>query len=124
MRQFLSFTIALLLTLHFVTATPAAPPRVKIEQIRVGFQAEGELKRFKIGPWTPIRVELTNGSEVLSQNDYILVTESADGDDTPYEYTERHLLPTLQPGEQITLMTYVKPASTSSDISVSVRSSD
>jgi len=125
MRHFFSVWLGLLLCLVLCSPIQAAPPaRLNIDQIRVGFQAENDQTRFKTAAWTPVRVDVTNGAEVLGRNDYVLVTESTDGDDMPYQYTERRLLPTLQPGEQITLMTYVKPGTAGSEITVTVRSTD
>jgi hypothetical protein len=108
-------------------ASAADPIRITIDQVRIGFTAEGDTTgatRFKIGAWTPIRVDVTNGPQVVSQNDYELITETTDGDDMPYQFPEHSRLPTLQPDEQITLMTFVKPGSSSSEITVSIRSSD
>jgi hypothetical protein len=125
MRHLFSVLLSVLPCLLLCSPIQAAQPtRLNIDQIRIGFQAEKDQTRFKTAAWTPVRVDVTNGAEVLGRNDYLLVTESTDGDDMPYQYTERRLLPTLQPGEQITLMTYVKPGTAGSEITVTVRSTD
>ncbi|MFL5245432.1 MAG: hypothetical protein ACJ8FY_25325 [Gemmataceae bacterium] len=132
MRPFFCIWLGLLLGLASFNPIQAAPPaKLSIDQIRVGFQSVTDSTGtkagagiFKTAAWTSVRVDVTNGPDVLGRNDYLLVTESTDGDDMPFQYTERRLLPTLQPGEQITLMTYVKPGTAGSEITVSVRSAD
>ena len=48
----------------------AAPPRVEVQTIRVGFDASGSSMKasntFKIGTWTPVWVQLRGGAERFS----------------------------------------------------------
>ncbi|HEV3236347.1 MAG TPA: hypothetical protein VGZ25_05135, partial [Gemmataceae bacterium] len=131
MRHFLRGLVGLLICAGLARPASAADPiKLAIDQVRVGFEGDADRVvgsvqlRFKTGAWTPIRVDVTNGQQVVSQNDYVLITETTDGDDMLYQFPEHSRLPTLQPGEQITLMTFVKPGSSSSEITVSIRSSD
>src|SRR6266702_287066 len=105
-----------------VTSRASAAPRLNIDQIRIGFTAEGDMTRFKTGAWTPVRIDVTNGPEVISQQDYVILSETIDGDEMPYQFPESRGLPTLQPNEQITLMTFVKPGGNINEITFSIRS--
>ena len=62
------------------------------------------------------------GSERLNAGTYDLVVETTDGDDLQNVYTERRFLPTLEPRETAILQAFVRPGSSNSDITVSVRS--
>jgi hypothetical protein len=65
----------------------AAPPKVEVLNIRVGFDASGSSMKasntFKIGTWTPVWVQLRAGGEQFSGFMEVLV---ADDDGTPTAY--------------------------------------
>src|SRR5690349_20379484 len=110
----------------------AQPPKVDITGIRIGYtgsvhRAAGGGKntgptRYKTGAWAPVYVDLQIGNERIDANSYELVVETTDADDMQNVYVERRFLPTLEPREQPTLLAYVRPGNTGSEITVTVRS--
>jgi hypothetical protein len=109
------------------TAFAQGTRKIKIEKVQVGFPATVESSRYKAAAWTPVYVYLTNeGSEKIDGKDYALVVETTDSDDVQNQYTERRLLPLLNPGESTNppLLAYVRPGGDTSEITVHVQNSE
>jgi hypothetical protein len=108
--------------------TAAAPaqriPKVRIDDngVHVGFKTGSEASGAKVGAWTPVYVDLTAGSERVSQSDGDIVVETTDSDELQNAFTVR--LPPLEPHEQTTIVTYARPGGSGSDIIVSIRDPD
>jgi hypothetical protein len=101
--------------------------KIKIEKVQVGFPHTAETTWYKAGAWTPVYVYLTNeGSDAVNTGEYALVVETADSEDVQNHYTERRLLPLLNPGESTNapLLAYVRPGGDTSEITVQVQSND
>jgi hypothetical protein len=108
------------LSLVCIAALPAAGVSqqrepVHIEQVRIGFQRIGPDYLFKAGAWTPVYVDLKAWSKKVS--DVKLTVESIDSDDIRNRYTVT--IPSLDGDEQLTVLTYTKPGSSASEITVS-----
>src|SRR5713226_7207351 len=101
--------------------------KIKIEKVQVGFPKTVESSFYKAAAWTPVYVYLTNeGSEKIDGKEYALVVETTDSEDVQNHYTERRLLPLLNPGEATNppLLTYVRPGGDTSEITVHVQNSE
>jgi hypothetical protein len=101
--------------------------KIKIEKVQVGFPKTVEASFYKAAAWTPVYVYLTNeGSESIDGKDYALVVETTDSEDVQNHYTERRLLPLLNPGESTEkpLLAYVRPGGDTSEITVHVQNSE
>jgi len=101
--------------------------KIKIEKVQVGFQSTAESSRYKAAAWTPVYIYLTNeGSEKIDGKEYALVVETTDSEDVQNHYTERRLLPLLNPGESTNppLLAYVRPGGDTSEITVHVQNSE
>jgi hypothetical protein len=121
---FLSLGIAVGL---FLPAQLAAEelPTVTIDSVRLGFPQSGGKSLYRIGMWNPVYVSVTVQNGVLNKNAYTLVTETTDGDDLENEFPEQRLLPPIKPGDgSVTLVTYVRPGSAESEVTVSLRTTE
>ncbi len=101
--------------------------KIKIEKVQVGFPKTVEASFYKAAAWTPVYVYLTNeGSEKIDGKEYALVVETADSEDVQNHYTERRLLPLLNPGESTNppLLAYVRPGGDTSEITVHVQNNE
>ena len=92
---------------------PRTPP-VTIENIRVGFRQEANAQAFKVGTWTPVRVDLKGGPERFQG---VLEVVVPDDDGTP---TSSAAPWTSAPGGPATVTAYVRPGSTQPRFTVSV----
>src|SRR5260370_9776909 len=101
--------------------------KIKIEKVQVGFPKTVEASCYKAAAWTPVYVYLTNeGSEKIDGKEYALVVETTDSEGVQNHYTERRLLPLLNPGESTNppLLAYVRPGGETSAITVHVHNND
>lgn len=110
---------SLIATLALALLAPSAAlgQKLKRTQItadpRVGFQAGllanegGKEYLFKAGLWAPVSVDIVVGDEPLPGAE--LSVESADSDDVQNTYTVK--LPALNPGQAVTVNTYVRVGS-------------
>ncbi len=104
----------------------ADTPRVEITGVRVGFPGSinrsnnrgAAQTRFKAGAWAPVYVDLDVRDAPLPRGSYVLVVETTDSDDMQNVYVEKRFLPTVQPNEQPTLLTYARIGSSNSEITV------
>ena len=104
----------------------AQTPRVEITGVRVGFPGSihragsgmGPQGRFKPGHWAPVYVDLDVREAALKAGTYVLQVETTDSDDMQNVYVEKRFLPTVEPKEQPTLLTYVRLGSGNSEVNV------
>jgi hypothetical protein len=107
----------------------AQTPRVEITGVRIGFRGSiirsnnrgAAQTRFKSGAWAPVEVDLEVKDAPLQAGSYILVVETTDSDDMQNVYVETRFLPTIQPKEQPTLLAYVRPGGSNSEVTVTVQ---
>ncbi len=119
MRHSVLVGLALALALELPPAALAQPrTKTRIEKVQVGFPTSPQTGEFKAGAWTPVYVHVTAGSEGIGKGE-VLVVEASDSDDVRNHYTVP--LPPLNPGESDLVLTYTKPGSANSEISVSLR---
>ena len=84
LRRWPTLWLALLATIGPAGAFAAAPDKIAVENIRVGFDSPGKgPNTFKIGTWTPVWVQLRAGPERFSGFMEVLVH---DDDGTPVAY--------------------------------------
>ncbi len=100
----------------------AAPPKVEVQTIRVGFDASGSSMKasnsFKIGTWTPVWVQLRGGAERFSG---IMEVRVADDDGTPSAFR----MPVDVGANKTERFTaYVRPGSRDPDISIRLVDND
>lgn len=114
--------VVLALTLGVAGPVAAQVPRIQITGVRLGYAGGvAKLQRLKAGAWAPVSIDVQCGLEPLSKLDYEIVVETTDGDDTPNTYVERRV-PSLEPKENAILMSYVRPGTSSSEVTVRLRS--
>src|SRR5579859_2589603 len=112
-----------LLALAAVLLAPAAGyaqkfKRTTITDLRIGMQAgmlaneTGKEYLFKPGFWAPVSVDIIVGDEPLPAGQ--LSVESADPEDIENVYTVN--LPVLNPGQPITVQTYIKVGSRTGEV--------
>src|SRR5438067_4867986 len=77
--------------------------------------------RLKSGHWAPVYVDLEVKDAPLKAGAYVLQVETTDSDDMQNVYVEKRFLPTVEPKESPTLLTYVRPGGGNSDVTVTVR---
>jgi hypothetical protein len=91
----------------------AAPPKVEVENIRVGFDVPGKgSNTFKIGTWTPVWVQLRAGPERFSGVMEVLV---ADDDGTPVAY---RMAVEVGANKSERFTAYVRPGAREPEISI------
>jgi hypothetical protein len=120
--------LALAAALIFAPFVGAQGPRVEITDVRVGFPGSinatnnrgAKNGRFKQGAWAPVYVDLEVREAPLTRDNYVLVVETTDSEDLQNVYVERRFLPTIEPKESPTLLTYVRPGNANSEITVRV----
>lgn len=95
----------------------AQRPRLKIEQVKVGFLKNPQEGVFKAGAWCPVYIDITAPPEGLARAD--VVVESTDSDDVRNSYSLP--LRSLEPSERVTVLSYCRPGSFSNKISVLVK---
>jgi hypothetical protein len=119
--------LALLAALALPLSVGAQTPRVKItDPVRLGFPGsihraannQAPQTRFKAGAWAPLYVDLDVRDAALKAGTYVLQVETTDSDDMQNVYVEKRFLPTVEVGEQPTLLTYVRLGSSNSEIMV------
>jgi hypothetical protein len=106
----------------------AQPPDVKITGVRVGFPGSlsrtgfrgASNTRFRVGSWAPVYVDLEVRDAALQRGSYFLVVETTDSDDMQNVYVEKRFLPTVEPKESPTLLTYARVGSSNSEVTVRV----
>jgi hypothetical protein len=106
----------------------AQTPRVEITGVRVGFPGSinrtnnrgAAQTRFKTGAWAPVYVDLEVRDAALPRGSYVLIVETTDSDDMQNVYVEKRFLPTVEPRESPTLLTYARIGSSNSEITVKV----
>jgi hypothetical protein len=89
-----------------------ATPPVTIENIRVGFRQEVDAQSFKVGTWTPVRVDLKGGPARFRG---VLDVIVPDDDGTP---TVVRRAVDVAPGALTTVTAYVRPGSTNAEFRV------
>lgn len=90
---------------------------IRIDSVQLGFSTRVS-DGSKPGFWTPVYVSVTTGPKRINRGELILVVEASDGDDNRNQY--RQEVPSLEPHEQSTLVTYTKPGSVHDTIRVSL----
>ena len=93
----------------------AAPTKVEVENIRVGFDASLSAKApntFKIGTWTPVWVQLRGGAEPFSG---FMEVSVADDDGTPVAY---RMAVKTEANKSERFTAYVRPGSREPEISI------
>ena len=98
-----------LVLLVLATTLEAAPSRIEVENLRVGF---GSSNSFKVGTWTPVWVQLRAGDERFSGFMDILV---ADDDGTP---TSFRLPVDVEARSSQVLTAYVRPGSRDPELTI------
>jgi hypothetical protein len=101
--------------------------KIKIEKVLLGFHTGPETTRFKASAWAPVYVYLTNeGTARVNTGEYILVVETTDSEDVQNHYTERRMLPPLNPGESTNppLLAYARPGGEYNEVTVYVQTPD
>jgi hypothetical protein len=105
-----------LLAAAFPQGLFAAPAKVEVENIRVGFDASVSSMKasntFKIGTWTPVWVQLRGGAEPFSG---FMEVSVADDDGTPVAY-RMPVVVGANKSERFTA--YVRPGSREPEISI------
>ena len=127
MRSFtpaaLAFAVAL--GLAGTAAAQQRLPKVVIDEagVRVGFPNSSDGSGYKTGFWAPVYVQLTApGPDRVTRFDGTIIVSTTDSDDMDNLY--RVPLPPMEPKEQTTVLTYVRPGATGSEIQVTIRGSD
>jgi hypothetical protein len=98
--------------------------KIKIEKVQLGFPVSLEKSLYKADAWTPVYVHLTNeGTARINSNEYVLVVETTDSEDVQNHYTERRLLPPLNPNEStsVPLLAYTRPGGETNEVTVYVQ---
>lgn len=127
MRKTLLAWLALASALCLPAVAEAQVPRVKITGVRAGYtgavdRSGAQTGRLKSGMWAPLYIDVQVGSDRLNAGEYDLVVETTDSDDLQNVYVERRFLPTIEPKESPTLLSYVRPGSSQSDVNITIRS--
>jgi hypothetical protein len=99
-------------------------PKVRIDDngVRVGFLSPGGDAGSKTGFWAPVYVALTAGRDRVGPADGWVIIHTNDSDDMENVY--RVPLPPLEPGEQRTVVAYVRTGATGSEVNVAIRLAD
>jgi hypothetical protein len=119
----LAFAVALGLT--GTAAAQQRLPKVVIDEagVRVGFPNSSDGSGYKTGFWAPVYVQLTApGPERVTRFDGTIIVSTTDSDDMDNLY--KVPLPPMEPKEQTTVLTYVRPGSTGSEVQVTIRGAD
>ncbi len=98
-----------LVMLVLAATVQAAPPRIEVENLRIGF---GSSNSFKVGTWTPVWVQLRAGDERFSGFMDVVV---ADDDGTPTTFRMPVDVP-ARSSEQFTA--YVRPGSRDPELNI------
>jgi hypothetical protein len=127
MRSLTPAGLALAVALSLAGTAPAQqrPPKVLIDEggVRVGFPNPSDGSGFKTGFWAPVYVQLTApGPDRVTRADGDIVVSTTDSDDMENVY--RVPLPPMEPKEQTTVLTYVRPGATGSEITVTIKAND
>jgi hypothetical protein len=97
------------LVLALATSVHAAPPRIEVENLRIGF---GGSNMFKVGTWTPAWIQLRAGDQNF---DGLMEVRVADDDGTPTSYR----LPVQVPARSSQQFTaYVRPGSHDPELTI------
>src|SRR5690349_22269139 len=116
----LAFAVALGLT--GAAAAQQRPPKVIIDEagVRVGFPNASDGSGYKTGFWAPVYVQLTApGPDRVTRFDGNILVSTTDSDDMENVY--KVPLPPMEPKEQTTVLTYVRPGTTGSEVHVTIR---
>jgi hypothetical protein len=112
-----TFAITLLLSRPESVLAQKRQP-VRITGVRMGYSlTQTDLGLFKAGAWTPVYIDLEAGPQGIDRGEVIVETSDSD------EIRNRYLtaLPSLEPREQTTVISYQRPAAGVADIVASVR---
>ncbi|MFO0893045.1 MAG: hypothetical protein U0790_28400 [Isosphaeraceae bacterium] len=90
----------------------AAPPAIEVVNIRVGFGARDS---YKVGCWTPVRVQLKAGTERFTG---FLAISAPDDDGTPGTYVQPI---NIAANETQRVTAYARPGGTGSEFNIQVR---
>jgi hypothetical protein len=122
--QFMRLTLATasfaftLFVFHPQSALAQKREPVRITGMRVGYSlTAADSGLFKAGAWTPVYLDLEAGAQGADRGEVIV--EASDSDDIRNRYITA--LPSMDPGEQTTIISYQRPAAGSSEIVASVR---
>src|SRR5947209_4362583 len=114
--------------LSLLPATAAAQKRDQKVQmdVQVGFATgaeqpdeHGREYLFKPGAWTPVYVDVEAAADGTAQPGQVVV-ETTDSDEVQNRYFADPGLPPLKGGESQTVLTYTRPGSLGSDITVTI----
>jgi hypothetical protein len=100
---------AVLALLVLAASVQAAPPRIEVENLRIGF---GSSNSFKVGTWTPVWVQLRAGNERFNGFMDVMV---ADDDGTP---TSFRLPVDVEAKSSQQFTAYVRPGSRDPELTV------
>lgn len=97
------------------------------EGVRLGLPFGSRQNKFKPGYWTPVYIDLRfidNSAQPTSigRDDGVIVIESVDNEGLANCYYLNW--PALNPGEETTVIGYVRPASENAEVTVSVRTAE
>src|SRR5262249_37388009 len=95
----------------------AQRPKLKIDQVKVGFLSGPQAGEFKSGAWAPVHIDITAPPDGRREAD--VSVDSSDGDDV--RNSSRVPLGALAPNERIPLMGYTRPGSTHGELAVKVK---
>lgn len=90
---------------------------IRVDQIRTGFLTTAAEGRFKAGAWTPVYVDVTAGPAGFARGE--LLVESVDSDDVRNRF--RVPMPSLDPNEAVTVLTYTRPGSGNPEIATTIQ---
>jgi hypothetical protein len=127
MRSLTAAALALAVALGLSGSAGAQqrPPKVVIDEggVRIGFPNNSEGSGFKTGFWAPVYVQLTApGPDRVTRADGTIVVSTTDSDDMENVY--RVPLPPMEPKEQTTIITYVRPGAAGSEVTVAIKNGD
>jgi hypothetical protein len=121
------FLVPLAVTLLFSPSAAQgqtdSPPT--IEQVRVGLptgQGGEKASYSRNGMWVPVYIMLKASKDGNPQGSYKLVLETTDGEDLPYRYTTQ--VPALPANDDHTVISYIRPGSDGSEITVTLQAHD
>ena len=127
MRSLSLAGLSLAVALALAGSAPAQqrPPKVVIDEsgVRAGFPNASDGSGLKTGFWAPVYVQLTApGPDRVTRADGDIIVSTSDSDDMENLY--RVPLPPMEPKEQTTVLTYVRPGATGSEITVTIKTPD
>lgn len=110
-RAWVKISFVLLALAGLSLNAAGAPPAVEVQSVRVGF---GGGNAYKLGCWTPVRVQLKAGAERFSG---VLVLSTPDDDGVPSSFTLPIDLPA---GESTRVTAYARPGGPDAEFDIQI----